>query len=169
MKKIALLFIFSIAFSCSKKESVSTENKIDSTKVIDSINTERTKINDSIRNKNRFDLLSGNHTLTHGMINKPGTVVFEKVKGNGDEYTVKGEVQSGKNYFKINGIALRMSPKFFNFTGSVTQSIQENDNGKVDSKKLTKSFMTKDGGKTWKMQGMINSSGFADDIYIKTK
>jgi uncharacterized protein YcfL len=45
--------------SCSKKEATSTSDKTDSTKIIDSINAARTKINDSIKSKNHFKDFSG--------------------------------------------------------------------------------------------------------------
>ena len=168
MKKLFLTLSIAITLiSCSKKESIaSTENKIDSTKIIDSINAARTKINDSIRNKNRFDLLTGSYTLTHDMINGKGKITFKKVDGNNDEYEVKGNLNSGKNYLKIDGFAIRVSPKHFNFTGKITQSIQENDGGKVYTRDKTKTFMTKNSGKTWTLQDQPNPSGFIDKIEI---
>lgn len=153
--------------ACHKTETQSTASNVDSTKIIDSINKARTLINNEVKNKNYFDLLTGTYQLSHSMISGTGKVTFEKVKNNHDEYDVEGEVYSGKNYFKIKGTAIRVSKEYFNFSGTTEQSIQSNDHGKVDRQNLNKSFKTKDQGKTWKMQGMINSSGFVDDIYIK--
>ncbi len=169
MKNLLLgISVLLLAFSCSKKDTVNTvESKIDSSKIIDSINQVRTKINDSISNKNRYTLLTGNYTLTHDMISGKGNVKFTKVEGNHDEYKVIGSLQSGKNYLKIDGSALRVSEKHFNFTGQITQSIQENDNGKVYTRSSTKTFMTKNNGKTWVLQDKPNPSGFIDKIEIK--
>lgn len=170
MKKLLItLSIASLVTSCSKKENGNlTENSIDSTKIIDSINTVRTRINDSIRNKNRFDLLTGTYTLKHDMIDGKGKVTFIKVNGNNDEYEVKGNLKGNKNYLSINGFAIRVSPKHFNFTGIISQSIQENNGGKIYTRNNTKTFMTKDGGKTWALQDQPNPSGFIDKIeFIK--
>ena len=169
MKKYLLgISILIFAASCNKKKETNlVENKIDSTKIIDSINQERAKINDSIRSKNRFTLLTGNYVLTHDMISGKGNISFSKVDGNHDEYKVVGNLQSGKNYLKINGIALRVSEKHFNLTGNITQSIQENDNGKVYTRSSTKTFMTRNGGKTWALQDKPNPTGFIDKIEIK--
>lgn len=169
MKKYLLIISILTLFSCNKSQSAEGSSvKSDSTKIIDSINSVRLKINDSIRNKNKFSLLTGNHSLTHGMINGKGTVSFIKVKDNNDEYEIEGSVKSGKNYFNIKGYALRMSDKYFNFTGEYSQSIQDYNGGKPETHKTTKSFLSKDGGKSWKMQGAVNNAEFLDDIYIKT-
>ena len=140
MKKLFAFSIVFLLFSC-KKETTNTNTKtaeIDSTKIIDSINASRLKHNDSIRNKPRFALLSGTHTLTHNMISGSGKVTFTKVEGNNDEYNIDGKVSSGKNSLTIKGYALRVGEKYFNFYGKITQSIQEYDNGKAD---------VRDGGK----------------------
>ena len=168
MNKLFLLFTISLLlFSCKKTETTPNESKIDSTKIVDSINATRTKINDSIKNKSKFENLSGNHTFLHNGVSGKGQVTFKKVEGNHDEYDIKGEIRSGKNYATINGIGIRVSDKHFNFTGEISQSIQANDNGKTFTRKGTKTFLSKDGGKTWRLQDMINSSGFADYIDIK--
>lgn len=167
MKNTIFLSVLLVIFSCNKKETISSSEttKIDSTKIIDSINVIRNKINDSIRNKNYFDDLSGSHSLTHNAIHQKGFVDFKKVSG--DEYEVNGSIKKESNYLKINGIALRVSDKHFNFTGTIVQSISENDHGKIYTRKGTKTFLSKDGGKTWRLQDMINSSGFVDYIDIK--
>ena len=170
MKNLLFAAVILCLFSCTKSNSGEvSENKTDSVKIIDSINQVRLKINDSIRNRNKFSLLTGNHTITHSMVNGSGKVSFVKVKDNNDEYEIDGLVQSGKNYFKLKGYALRLSDKYFNFTGEYSQSIQDYNGGKVESYKTTKSFLSKDGGKTWKMQGAVNKAGFLDDIFIKIK
>lgn len=168
MKKVSLLFACIIFTACNKPKTQITENKIDSTAIIDSINAMRTQINDSIRNKNRFPLMSGTGILTHDLIKNKGKVSITKVEGNNDEYTIEGSTEFGKNYLKIKGNALRVSNKHFNFTGEITQSIQENDNGKIHTRKGTKTFLSKDNGKTWRLQEKKpNPSGFVDIIEIK--
>jgi len=54
MKKLLYLPLLIFAFSCNKKEESAPTSKVDSTAIIDSINTARTKINDSIRSTNHF-------------------------------------------------------------------------------------------------------------------
>lgn len=169
MKKLFFLSVLLILFSCNKKEATEIHGTADSTKIIDSINAARTKINDSIRNRNHFENMSGTHTFTHSEIGGKGNAVFKKVEGNHDEYEISGEVKSGKNYAKIKGSGIRVSPKHLNFTGEISQRIQNNENGKVYTRKGTKTFLSKDGGKTWRLQDMVNSSGFVDYIDIKLK
>ncbi|ASW75739.1 hypothetical protein IQ37_01575 [Chryseobacterium piperi] len=165
MKNILIAASIATVFvSCSKKETQSTSNQVDSVKIIDSINAARTKLNDSIKNKNRFQDFSGSRKFTHNSIKSSGFVDFKKVSR--DEYEVSGSVKSGKNYVTIKGTAVVVSPKHMNFTGEITQSIAENDNGKPYTRKGTKTFLSKDGGKTWRLQDMINGSGFADYIDI---
>ena len=168
MKNIlTALIILLAASSCAKKESVPVTKTTDSTAIIDSINAVRTKINDSIRNRNRFGNMSGTHTFTHNGISGKGKVTFTKMDGNNDEYKINGEVRSGKNYAAINGSGIRVSRKHLNFTGEITQSIGEYNNGKTFTRKGTKTFLSKDGGKTWRLQDMVNSAGFVDYIDIK--
>ncbi len=170
MKTIYTIVALAFLSSCTKENTSNseiTDKSIDSTKIIDSINKARTKINDSIRNTPRFKNLSGTHQLTHNMISGSGKVNFTKIDGNNDEYSIEGEDQSGKNYLKIKGTALRVSEKHFNFYGEITQSIQDYDNGKPYTRKGSKTFLSKDGGKTWRLQDMVNDTGFADYIDIK--
>jgi len=168
MKKLFSVIALSFVFSCKKTEvSDTTNTKIDSTQIIDSINAVRTKINDSIRNKNRFGNISGVHTFTHSAISGKGKVSFKKIEGNNDEYEINGEIKSGKDYAKINGYGIRVTEKHINFTGKIVQSIHDYDNGKAYTRKGTKTFLSKDGGKTWRLQDMVNGSGFADYIDIK--
>lgn len=166
MKKslYALLIGWSV-FSCQKTASENGKIDADSTKIIDSINAARTKINDSIRSKNNYGDLSGTHILTHNSITGKGKVDFKKI--GRDNYLLKGDLQSGKNYTKIDGSLVRVSPKHFNFTGEITQSIQEYDHGKKDIRKGNYTFLSKDGGKTWRLQDMVNDAGFVDYIDIK--
>jgi len=166
MKKLLYLPLLIFAFSCNKKEESAPTSKVDSTAIIDSINTARTKINDSIRSTNHFQTLEGNPSFTHDMISGKGKLVFKKLKDNRDQYSVKGELRNGKNYLTFDGKATRISDTFFNFTGKIEQSIQENDNGKPYIREGSKTFQTKDGGKTWKLQDKPNPSGFVDNIII---
>lgn len=166
-KKLVFVAIALLAFSCAKKESQEIENKTDSTKIIDSINAARTKINDSIKalnNENRFKNFSGNHKFTHNLIKTSGSVDFKKT--GRDEYEVSGKAKSGKDFLEIKGTAKIGSEKHISFTGSIIQSISDNDNGKIYNRKGTKTFLSKDSGKTYRLQDMVNGSGFVDYIDI---
>jgi hypothetical protein len=59
-----------------------------------------------------------------------------------------------------------VSDKHMNFTGEITESISANDNGKPYTRKGTKTFLSKDGGKTYRLQDMVNGSGFVEYIDI---
>lgn len=173
MKKTFILAIAGIlAFSCSKKDSQKNSQPSDSSKITDSVNAERTKINDSIialNNKNRFRDLSGSHQFVYQNDSSPkysGSVVFTKNKDERDSYHVSGNIKSGNNSVQIEGVMKTVSAKHINFTGEITQSISENDNGKAYIRKGTKTFMSKDGGKTYRLQDMVNGSGFVDYIDI---
>jgi hypothetical protein len=152
--------------SCSKKETTSNSNQIDSTQIVDSINAARTKINDSIKSKNHFKDFNGNHKFTHNLIKNSGSVDFKKIDGERDHYNVSGTITSGKNAVKIKGFMAVVSDKHMNFTGEITQSISSDDNGKPYTRKGTKTFLSKDGGKTYRLQDMVNGSGFVDYIDI---
>lgn len=167
MKNLLLvLAVTTFVVSCSKKEATYVSDKTDSTKIIDSINAARTKINDSIRSKNRFKDFSGSHKITHNSIKGSGTISFEKIDGERDHYDVSGQLKSGKNSLEIKGFMAVVSDKHMNFTGTISQSISGNENGKPDVRKGTKTFMSKDGGKTYRLQDMVNGSGFVDHIDI---
>lgn len=169
---ITVLAVSALIISCSKKETQSTQKQTDSTKIIDSINAARTKINDSIKAKNsenRFKDFNGTHQFTYQNDSSPkysGTVDFKQVDGERDHYTLSGNIKSGKNSVQIKGFMAVVSDKHMNFTGEITQSISDNDNGKPYTRKGTKTFMSKDGGKTWRLQNMVNGSGFVDYIDI---
>ena len=170
MKKIFAITIISLAlFSCSKNDANNLASEKDSAKIIDSINAAREKINDDIRKKNaqnRFKDFSGTHVFTHNMIGSAGKITFTKGDSR-DFYSVTGSVGSGKNYVKINGEALAVGDNFFNFTGTVEQGIADYDNGKPYIRKGTKTFASKDGGKTYILQDKVNGSGFVDYITMK--
>ncbi|MPS66430.1 MAG: hypothetical protein DI622_09185 [Chryseobacterium sp.] len=163
---LATIAILVLIVSCSKKETTPSSVQTDSTKIIDSINAVRTKINDSIRSKNSFKDFSGDHKFTHNLIKNTGTIHFKKIEGEKDHYNVSGNIKSGKNSVEIKGFVAVVSDKHMNFTGEITQSITENDNGKPYTRKGTKTFASKDGGKTYRLQDMINGSGFVDYIDI---
>lgn len=163
---LTVIALSTLAVSCSKKETTPAPDKADSIKTVDSINAARTKINDSIRSKNHFKDFSGTRKLTHSLINSAGTVKFKKIDGEADHYDVSGTIASGKNSLKIKGFMAAVSDKHLNFTGEITQSISDNDNGKSYTRKGTKTFMSKDGGKTFRLQDMVNGSGFVDHIDI---
>lgn len=167
MKNLLTALAFTILFvSCSKKETTSTPTQTDSTTIVDSINVARTKMNDSIKSKNHFKDFNGNHTFTHNLISKPGSVDFKKIDGEADHYNVSGSITSGKNTVEIKGFMAVVSDKHMNFTGEITQSISSDNNGKPYTRKGTKTFMSKDGGKTYRLQDMVNGSGFVDYIDI---
>ncbi|AZA52293.1 hypothetical protein [Chryseobacterium sp. G0201] len=167
---ITAITITTLVVSCSKKDTQSTPNQSDSTKIVDSINAARTKINDSIKAKNsenNFKDFSGDHKFTYQSQNsstKTGSVNFKKM--GRDDYDVAGSIKSGENSVIIKGSAIVVSPKHMNFTGEITQRISSDNNGKPYTRKGTKTFMSKDGGKTWRLQDMVNGSGFVDYIDI---
>ena len=88
MKNLLPIVILLSIFSCKKSEETNSP-KVDSTKIIDSINTARTKINDSILSSRAFKDLSGTHILTHDMIAGNGKISFTKI--GQDEYKISGE------------------------------------------------------------------------------
>jgi len=164
MKKLLPVLVFLSAISC-KKSAETNISKVDSSKIIDSINVARTKINDSIRSTDRFENWEGSHTFTHDMIKGSSKVNFIKI--GRDEYKIKGESRNGSNYMIIDGTAEMRSGKHLSFEGTIKQSISENDNGKIDVRSGRKTFLSKDGGKTFRLQQSLNSSGFSDQIIIK--
>jgi len=164
MRKLIPVLILFLIVSCKKSEETTTP-KVDSVKIIDSINAVRTKINDSILSSRAFKDLSGIHSLTHDQVNGTGKITFTKI--GQDQYQVSGENKSGSNFVKIEGSARMTSPKNLKFDGTITQSISDYDNGKLDVRKGKKNFSTKDGGKTFKLYESVNNAGFADKIMIK--
>ncbi|UQB70350.1 hypothetical protein [Epilithonimonas zeae] len=164
MRKLIPVLIPFLIVSCKKSEET-TASKVDSVKIIDSINAARTKINDSILSSRAYKDLSGIHSLTHDQVNGTGKITFTKI--GQDEYQVSGENKSGSNFVKIEGNARMTSPKNLKFDGTITQSILDYDNGKLDVRKGKKNFSTKDGGKTFKLYESVNNAGFGDKIIIK--
>lgn len=164
MKKLFPIVILVLINSCNKSAD-NAVSKVDSTKIIDSINLARTKINDSILASRSFKNLEGTHSLTHDMLKGSGKVTFKKI--GQDEYEVSGKQTSGKDFLSIDGTAKMTSPKNLKFEGNIKQSISDNDNGKLDVRSGKRNFSTKDGGKTFKLHESVNSAGFADQIIIK--
>jgi hypothetical protein len=78
---LTVLAFTAVCISCSKKQSTPASTQTDSTKITDSINAARTKINDSIKSKNHFRDFSGTHKFTHNLIKKTGSVNFTKIEG----------------------------------------------------------------------------------------
>ncbi len=163
---LSALAVSAVLVSCSKKEATPVPEKADTAKIVDSINAARTKINDSIRSKNHFKDFSGTHTFTHNSIKNPGSVHFEKIKGEADHYNIKGDIKSGKSYVHIDGFMAVVSDKHMNFTGNISESVAGSENGKPYVRRGTKTFMSKDGGKTYRLQDMVNGSGFVEYIDI---
>lgn len=164
MKNLFPILILVLVISCKKTEETNTL-KVDSAKVIDSINSARTKINDSILASRSFKDLEGTHSLSHDMLKGTGKITFKKI--GQDEYQISGKQADGNQYLTIDGTAKMTSSKNLKFEGSIKQSISDNDNGKVDVRSGKRNFSTTDGGKTFKLHESINSSGFADKIIIK--
>lgn len=164
MKNFFPILILLSVISCKKTEETNI-SKVDSAKIIDSINVARTKINDSILSSRSFKDLEGTHSLTHDMLKGIGKITFKKI--GQDEYQISGKHSEGKQYLTIDGTARMTSSKNLKFEGDIKQSISDNDNGKVDVRSGKKNFSTTDGGKTFKLHESINSSGFADKIIIK--
>lgn len=164
MKKITALIIFLLFLSCIKDNN-STQVRSETDRKTDSINNFRTKYNDSItvlNAKNHFRDLSGNHILKHSSFSKNGNAVFQNT--GRDLYKVSGGIKSGKNYVKIEGEIKMVSEEFLNFTGKITQSISENENGKVDVRDKKTIFAKKGNQKYWRLQNRMNDAGFTDDI-----
>ena len=167
MKKFILLPSAIFLFSCSKKESGFSQTISDSTKIIESLNLERTKINDSIRlknNRNIFADLSGTHSLKfssdEGTIN--GKINFEKT--GRDLYKVSGSGKSGQNIINIEGTINRVSGRHLNFEGKIIQNI----NGTTFTRTKKTTFLDEGKGNYWRLQDKINGSGFVEyiDIYF---
>ena len=167
MKKFILLSSAIFLFSCSKKESGFSQTKSDSTKIIESINVVRMKINDSIRlknNQNIFADLSGTHSLKfssdEGTIN--GKINFEKT--GRDLYKVSGSGKSGQNIINIEGTINRVSGRHLNFEGKIIQNI----NGTTFTRTKKTTFLDEGKGSYWRLQDKINGSGFVEyiDIYF---
>jgi hypothetical protein len=164
MKKLLPIVILLSIIACKKSEET-TVLKVDSAKIIDSINVERTKINDSILASRSFKNLEGTHSLTHDMLSGTGEITFKKI--GQDEYKISGKQSDGNQFLKIEGTAKMTSPKNLKFEGNIKQSISDNDNGKLDVRSGKRNFSTNDGGKTFRLHESVNSSGFADKIIIK--
>lgn len=167
MKKFILLSSAIFLFSCSKKESGFSQTISDSTKIIESLNLERTKINERIRlknNRNIFADLSGTHSLKfssdEGTIN--GKINFEKT--GRDLYKVSGSGKSGQNIINIEGTINRVSGRHLNFEGKIIQNI----NGKNFTRNKKTTFLDEGKGNYWRLQDKINGAGFVEyiDIYF---
>ena len=167
MKKFILLSSAIFLFSCSKKESGFSQTISDSTKIIESLNLERTKINERIRlknNNNIFEDLSGTHSLKfssdEGTIN--GKINFEKT--GRDLYKVSGSGKSAQNIINIEGTINRVSGRHLNFEGKIIQNI----NGTTFTRTKKTTFLDEGKGSYWRLQDKINGSGFVEyiDIYF---
>ncbi|UOE40535.1 hypothetical protein MTP09_11550 [Chryseobacterium suipulveris] len=166
MKKTALFLVCIALLSCKKNSESTLTNKVDSTKIIESINVVRTKYNDSIRilnQKNIFGDLSGSRTLKFSSDEAAlsGKINFNKT--GRDEYDVNGKAVSGKNKISVIGSIRRVSDKHLNFEGRVAQMI----NGKKYVRTERTTFLNEGKGKFWRLQDKVNSEGFIEyiDIY----
>ncbi len=165
-KFLLSFFISILLLSCSKKEAISTSGSNDSTKIIESLNIVRTKINDSIRdknNKNTFSNLEGEHVLSYSSdeVAIKGKVNFKKT--GKDFYEISGNATSGQNTLSINGTIQRVSVKHLNFYGTISQQID----GKTHTRNKGITFYDESKGNFWRLQDKINGSGFVEyiDIY----
>lgn len=168
MKLQFLLFssISILLLSCSKKEEISTSGLNDTTKIIESLNVVRSKINNSIRaknNKNTFSNLEGVHALSYSSDDTTvkGKVNFKKT--GKDFYEISGSATSGQNTLSIEGTIHRVSVKHLNFYGTISQKI----NGKTYTRNKGITFFDEGKGNFWRLQDKINGSGFVEyiDIY----
>lgn len=167
MKKIIFFTIVCILWGCNKNRKTAEDFQKEKTKMVDSINAARTKYNDSIKilnSKNFFRDLSGNHKFTHSSISKSGSVAFINI--DRDLYIVSGAVKWGKNYAKIEGEIKMVNNQYLNFTGEITQSLEENDNGKIDIRSKKTTFAKKGNERFWRLQNKVNNAGFVDNIDI---
>ena len=165
MKRLFLILLAFAIIACNKNGE-NHAKKIDSTKIIDSMNVVIKKHNNSIRalnSKNNFDDLSGAHKLTFTNdegLSCSGTITCSKIMSDG--YEVKGQAKSGKNSLIIDGKADRVSKKHINFYGEIKQTI----NGKTESKNKSNTFRDEGKGKFFRLQQKVNSEGFVDYIDI---
>ena len=165
MKRLFLILLAFAIIACNKNGE-NNAKKIDSTKIIDSMNVVIKKHNDSIRalkSKNNFDDLSGAHKLTFTNdegLSFSGIVSFTKIMSDG--YDVKGSAKSGKNSLVIDGKADRVSKKHINFYGTISQKI----NGVSHTKKKSNTFANEGKGNFFRLQEKVNSEGFVDYIDI---
>ncbi|MEC5158002.1 hypothetical protein [Chryseobacterium sp. MP_3.2] len=170
MKKlIPVLALLSLVF-CKKDDSRQKKMDLSENMRIDSINAARIKHNEQIKalnSKNLFRDLSGSHRLTHNLISNSGEVLLKKI--GRDLYFISGEAKAGKDYVKIEGEINMISQDYLNFEGQITQSIAENENGKLDLRKKKTSFAKKGNSNYFRLQNMTNSQGFIDyiDLYLK--
>lgn len=165
MKKLLFIPLIFAIITCNKTGE-NNSKKIDSTKIIDSMNVIIKKHNDSIKalnSKNYFDDLSGSHQLTFTNdegYTFSGKVNFTKIMSDG--YEVKGNAKSGNNFLIIDGKADRVSKKHINFYGNISQKI----NGVSHTKKKSNTFTNEGKGNFYRLQEKINSEGFIDYIDI---
>lgn len=156
MKKSVLLLVSIALFSCKKNAAETNAQNIDS------INKVRTKYNDSIKalnEKNHFGDFNGSHKITFSTdgASLSGTANMEKI--GRDEYKVSGTAQSGKNFVKIDGTLDRVSEKYMNFYGKISQTI----NGSHFERTKNTTFADEEGkGKSWRLQSKVNGDGFVD-------
>ena len=170
MKNLIPFFVLLFLFSCQKESTYQNNLASEETMRIDSINAARIKINEAVKaknSKNLFQDISGTHRLTHNSIANSGEIVLKKI--GRDLYHVSGGAKAGKDYVKIEGELNRVSQDYLNFDGQITQSIAENENGKIDVRKKKTSFAKKGNAKYLRLQNMTNSQGFIDyiDLYLK--
>ncbi len=163
MKNSYLLILCILSVSCENKKIEANKEVLN----IDSINNIRQKYNDSIavlNAKNKQADWSGTHQLKHNMISGTGKILFKNI--GRDLYQVSGNLSAGQDYLKINGEIKVVSDEYLNFSGTVVQSIAENDGGKIDKRTKKTSFARKGMAPYWRFQNKINSAGFADEIDI---
>lgn len=165
MKKLLLPIIALALFSCKKNADNSDKELADTLAKIDSINDERTKINDSIQalnEKNRFSDLAGNHQFSYDSDGTKMSGTVNMTKTGRDLYQVRGSASSGSNSLNIDGTIRRVSDKHLNFEGKISQKV----NGSAYSRTKKTTFLDEGKGNFWRLQDKVNGDGFVDYIDI---
>ncbi|MHA6696450.1 hypothetical protein [Chryseobacterium sp. A321] len=155
---VALLLV-----ACEKKNTMSpieVENQR-----IDSLNIERQKLNEQIeaRNKqNQFPQLNSEATLSFQSdeANFKGPIKLENV--GRDRYKVSGIITQGKQSLKITGELQKVSAKYINFEGEISQTFP--NSSYLRNKKMT---FAKEGKQNYyRLQDKVGGQGFVEYIDI---
>lgn len=166
MKKMILVLVVLNLWSCNKNSENNLSDYALELKKVESINTVRQKLNDSITIKNKqnvFKALTGEHQLkysTRESVSFSGKINFQQI--GRDLYSVSGSANSGKKNLNIKGEIKRVSDKHLNFEGEISQRI----NGATDKRTQKTTFFDEGQGNFWRLQSKVNGSGFVDHIDI---
>lgn len=165
MKSIApaLLCFALLSVACKKKNTLSAvelENRR-----IDSLNIERQKLNEQIkaRNKqNQFSALGQKATLSFQSdeANYKGPIKLENI--GRDLYKVTGTITQGKQSLKIDGELRKVSEKYINFEGEISQTFPNSSYRR--NKKMT--FAKEGKQHFYRLQDKVGGQGFVEYIDI---